>query len=54
MHVKNKLLGVSNEKGVLEILDGIINGIRARVGNDYSVGTLNRYKTTTRERLRNR
>ncbi len=46
LQVKNKLLGVSNEKGVLEILDGIIKGIAARVGNDYSEGTLKHYKTT--------
>lgn len=50
LDVKNKLLGVSDEKGVLEILDGIIKGIEARVGNDYSPGTLKHYKTT-RERL---
>jgi len=50
LHVKNKLLGVSDDKGVLEILDGIIKGIEARVGNDYSEGTLKHYKTT-RERL---
>lgn len=48
--VKNKLLGLSDEKGVLKILDGIINGIEIRVGNDYSEGTLKHYKTT-RERL---
>ena len=50
LSVKNKLQGVSDEKGLLEILDGIITGIDARVGNDYSVGTLKHYKTT-RERL---
>jgi site-specific recombinase XerD len=50
LKVKNKLLGVSDEKGVLKILDGIINGIKARVGNDYSEGTLKHYQTT-RERL---
>lgn len=50
LNVKNKLQGVSDEKGVLEILDGIIKGIAARVGNDYSEGTLKHYKTT-RERL---
>ncbi|MBN2814390.1 MAG: site-specific integrase [Bacteroidales bacterium] len=50
LKVKNILLGLSDEKGVLEILDGIIKGIEARVGNDYSVGTLKHYKTT-RERL---
>jgi integrase len=43
-------LRVSNEKSLLEILDGIIKGIEARVGNDYSEGTLKHYKTT-RERL---
>ena len=46
LKVKNRLLGVSNEKGVLEILDGIIKGIEARIGSDYSVGTLKHYKTT--------
>lgn len=46
LQVKSKLLGVSNEKGVLEILDGIIKGIASRVGNDYSKGTLKHYKTT--------
>lgn len=50
LKVKNKLLGVSDEMGVLKILDCIINGIEARVGNDYSEGTLKHYKTT-RERL---
>ncbi len=50
LNVKDKLLGVSYEKGVLEILDIIIKGIEARVGNDYSEGTLKHYKTT-RERL---
>ncbi|BBE16341.1 integrase [Aquipluma nitroreducens] len=50
LNVKDKLLGISNEKGLLEILDGIIKGIEARVGNDYSEGTLKHYKTT-RERL---
>lgn len=50
LKIKNKLLGVSDEKGVLKILDGIINGIEARVRNDYSEGTLKHYKTT-RERL---
>ncbi|MFA5328753.1 MAG: site-specific integrase [Prolixibacteraceae bacterium] len=50
LDVKDKLLGVSDEKGVLEILDIIIKGIDARVGNDYSEGTLKHYKTT-RERL---
>ncbi|MDD4190955.1 MAG: phage integrase SAM-like domain-containing protein [Mangrovibacterium sp.] len=37
---------MSDEKGVLEILDGIIKGIEARIGNDYSEGTLKHYKTT--------
>ena len=46
LNVKDKLLGVSDEKGVLEILDIIIKGIDARVGNDYSEGTLKHYKTT--------
>ena len=46
IHVKNKLSGVSDEKGVLEILDSLIKGIEGRVGNDYSVGTLKHYKTT--------
>ncbi len=50
LNVKNKLQGVSDEKGILEILDVIIKGIEARVGNDYSEGTLKHYKTT-RERL---
>ncbi len=50
LKVKNKLLEVRDEKGVLEILDSIIKGIEARVGNDYSEGTLKHYKTT-RERL---
>jgi len=50
LNVKNKLLGTSNDTGVLEILDIIIKGIDARVGNDYSEGTLKHYKTT-RERL---
>jgi site-specific recombinase XerD len=50
LNVKDKLLGVSNEKGLLEILDGIIKGIEARIGSDYSEGTLKHYKTT-RERL---
>ncbi len=46
LNVKDKLQGVSEEKGVLEILDIIIKGIEARVGNDYSEGTLKHYKTT--------
>ncbi len=50
LNVKDKLLGVSDEKGVLEILDHLIKGIELRVGNDYSEGTLKHYKTT-RERL---
>ena len=50
LDVKDKLLGASNEKSVLEILDIIIKGIVACVGNDYSEGTLKHYKTT-RERL---
>jgi integrase len=50
LHVKNRLLRVSNERGVLEILDIIIKGIEARIGSDYSEGTLKHYKTT-RERL---
>ncbi|MGV8137402.1 MAG: site-specific integrase [Mangrovibacterium sp.] len=50
VRVKSKLLGVSDEKGILEILDHIIKGIEARVGNDYSEGTLKHYKTT-RDRL---
>ncbi|WP_159516878.1 site-specific integrase [Sunxiuqinia indica] len=49
-HVKSRLQGVSDEKGVIEILDNIIKGIEARVGNDYSEGTLKHYKTS-RERL---
>jgi len=50
LKVKNKLLGVSDEKGVMKILDSIIQGIEAQVGNDYSEGTLKHYKTT-RSRL---
>ncbi len=50
LNVKDRLLGVNDEKGVLEILDIVIKGIDARVGNDYSEGTLQHYKTT-RERL---
>mgnify|MGYP000983030058 CR=1 FL=1 len=50
LDVKNKLLGVSDEKGVLDVLDGIIKDIEARVGNDYSEGTLRHYRTT-RDRL---
>lgn len=34
----------------MEILDGIVKGIEARIGNDYSEGMLKHYKTT-RERL---
>jgi len=48
--LKNKLLGVSDDKGVLEILNNLIKGIELRVGNDYSDGTLKHYKTT-RERI---
>lgn len=51
IEVKNKLLGVCDEKGVLEILDHLIKGIELRVGNDYSDGTLKHYKTT-RERIK--
>jgi site-specific recombinase XerD len=51
IEVKNKLFGVSDEKGVLEILDHLIKGIELRVGNDYSGGTLKHYKTT-RERIK--
>ena len=50
IHVKNKLQGISDEKGVLEIMDGVIKVINARVGNDYSEGTFKHYKTT-RDRL---
>jgi integrase len=50
LNVKNKLQGVSDEKGILEILDHLIKGIELRVGNDYSEGTLKHYKTT-RDRL---
>ena len=50
IHVKNKLQGICDEKGVLEILDGVIEVINARVGNDYSEGTFKHYKTT-RDRL---
>ena len=50
LNVKDKLLGINNEKGVLEILDIIIKGIEVRVGTEYSKGTLNHYKTTS-ERL---
>ncbi len=50
LDVKGKLLGISDEKGVVEILDIIIQGIEERVGNDYSEGTLKHYKTT-RKRL---
>lgn len=44
--MKSKLLEVSDEKKVLEILDGIVKGIEARIGNDYSEGALKHYKTT--------
>ena len=50
IEIKSKLLGVSDEKGVLEILDNLIKGIELRIGNDYSYGTLKHYKTT-RERI---
>lgn len=50
LKVKDKLAGISDEKGVLEIMDIIVKGIDARVGNDYSEGTLKHYKTT-RQRL---
>ena len=45
-----EIAGISDEKGVLEILDDIIKSINARVGNDYSAGILKHYKTK-RERL---
>ncbi|WP_159516933.1 phage integrase SAM-like domain-containing protein [Sunxiuqinia indica] len=50
INVKTKLLGISNNKGVLEVLDGIIKSIDSRIGNDYSEGTLKHYKTS-RKRL---
>ncbi len=46
LHLKQKLLGITDERGVLEVMDGIIEGITARVGNDYSEGTLKHYKTS--------
>jgi len=51
LNVKDKMLKVSDEKGVLEILDIIIKGIEGWLGNDYSGWTLKHYKTT-RERLK--
>ncbi len=46
LDVKNNLLGVNNDKGVMEVLDNLIKGIESRVGDDYSQGTLRHYKTT--------
>ena len=46
LHLKQKLLGITDERGVLEVMDGIIEGITARVGNDYSEGTLKHGRAT--------
>lgn len=48
--IKNKLLGHSNGKGLIEIFDVVVKSIEAKLSQDYSFGTLMQYKTT-RKRL---
>jgi hypothetical protein len=48
--IKNKLLGHSNGKGLIEIFDVVVKSIEEKLSKDYSFGTLMQYKTT-RKRL---
>ena len=43
---KNKLIGFSDEKGLLEIFDIVVKDVEARLGKDYSAGTLKHYRTS--------
>jgi len=44
--IKNKLIGFSDEKWLLEIFDIVVKNVEARLGKDYSAGTLKHYRTS--------
>ena len=46
--IKNKFLGLSNERGLLEVFDIVVQNIENKLGKDFSYGTLKHYKTSRR------
>ena len=48
--IKNKFLGRSNERGLLEVFDIVVQNVENKLGKDFSYGTLKHYKTS-RKRL---
>ncbi|MCG6190830.1 site-specific integrase [Maribellus maritimus] len=46
LNIKNKLLGFKEEKGLAEVYQMVIDGVEARLGKDFSYGTLKHYRTT--------
>lgn len=46
MSVKDRFLGKSFSKGLMEVLDEVIGNIEARLNKDYEYATLKQYRTT--------
>jgi site-specific recombinase XerD len=44
--IKEKFLGNRKEKGLIEVFDLVVKDVEAKVGKDYSIGTLKHYKTS--------
>jgi len=49
--IKEKFFGNHKEKGLIEVFNLVINDVEAKVGNDYSDGTLKHYKTSKKRLL---
>lgn len=46
--IKNKFLGRSNERGLLEVFDIVVQNVENKLGKDFSYGTLKHYRTSRR------
>ena len=44
--IKEKFLGNRKEKRLIEVFDLVVKDVEAKVGKDYSIGTLKHYKTS--------
>jgi len=44
--IRNRFLGKSSNKGLLEVFDDVLSNIEARIGKDYAFATLKQYRTT--------
>ena len=49
--IKDTFLSKRKEKGLIEVFDSVINDVEAKIGKDYSKGTLKHYQTSKKRLL---